>query len=53
MEILLNQRQTAVEPCPYIDSLESSNSYFLARNVSAAELNELLEKGWIDMQSDP
>ncbi len=46
MEVLLSQRKTALEDCPYISGPKSSNLYFLARNVSSEELEGLLSTGW-------
>lgn len=46
MEILLSKRVTGNETCPYLNDRPSANEYFLARNVTQDELDELLETGW-------
>jgi len=43
---LLQHRIAGPEPCPYLDGLRSTTETMLMTGVTAAELDELLERGW-------
>jgi len=43
---LLQHRIAGPEPCPYLDGISSSTETMLMTGVTAAELDELLERGW-------
>ena len=43
---LLQHRLAGPEPCPYLDGLSSTTETMLMTGVTAAELDDLLERGW-------